>query len=102
MKNLLLFLAVTSALIFSSCEGDPGPPGPQGEPGINILGQVFEVNVNFQYNPDTGLQEALVNFPSTVFRIAVVPSEFATDGISMETLLEELTIDQTEIITIDN
>ena len=37
-----------------------------------------------------------------VFRIAVVPSEFATDGISMETLLEELTIDQTEIITIDN
>ena len=60
MKNLLLFLAVTSALIFSSCEGDPGPPGPQGEPGINILGQCFEVNVKFQYNTDNSRKEALV------------------------------------------
>lgn len=177
MKKLLLLVAVTSSLIFSACEGDPGPPGPEGAPGINILGQVFEVTVDFQYNTTTGIQEALINIPSSVevfesdvilvyrldqvvnasggaadawsplpqnfflgggdiiqyvfnhtffdvellidgnfdlsvlgsdftddqvFRIAVVPSEFATDGISMADLLEGLTLDPENIITIGN
>ena len=30
-----------------ACEGNQGPPGPQGQPGINILGKVFEVSVDF-------------------------------------------------------
>jgi len=60
MKKILLLLVVTSSLIFLSCEGDPGPPG---EPGINILGQVFEVNVNFT----TGNEfQQLVTIPSNI------------------------------------
>ena len=63
MKNILLFFALSTTILFTSCEGDPGP---QGEPGINILGQVFEVNVDFQYNSSTGLQESLVVIPTSV------------------------------------
>ena len=49
-SNILLGLA----LIFMSCEGDPGPPGPpgfdglDGLDGVNILGTVFETQpINF-------------------------------------------------------
>ena len=60
MKNILLFIAFTSAILFSSCEGPEGPPG---ESGINILGQVFEVNIDF----NTGNNFArLVTFPSNI------------------------------------
>ena len=37
-----------------------------------------------------------------VFRIAVVPSEFATDGLSMADLLEQLNIETENITTIGN
>ncbi|QNJ98883.1 collagen-like protein [Constantimarinum furrinae] len=60
MKQLLLFLALSTTVFFVSCEGDPGPPG---EPGINILGQVFEVTVDF--TPGNNFSQ-LVNFPSNV------------------------------------
>jgi hypothetical protein len=60
MKNILLLIAITGSLIFSSCEGDPGPPG---APGINILGQVFEVTVNFTAGNEFS---QLVNIPSNV------------------------------------
>ena len=63
MKKALLFLAVTVSVFFIACEGDPGPPGPQGESGINILGQVFEVNVDF--NSANGFSQ-LVTIPSNV------------------------------------
>lgn len=166
MKKILLLLAVTTSLFITSCEGDPGPPG---EPGINILGQVFEVNVDL--NANTNFQQ-LVSIPSNIevfesdvilvywlegvdngldlwsplpqtiyvnggsfqytfnhtfadvllflqgdidlnslgpdftndqiFRIAVVPSEFATDGLSMDGLLEQLNIDPATINTIGN
>ncbi len=43
MKKILL-LTVFAAFLFTSCEGPEGPPGP---PGINILGQVFEVSLDF-------------------------------------------------------
>jgi len=42
MKKLLL-LPIFSLLFLTSCEGPEGPPG---EPGINILGQVFEVEID--------------------------------------------------------
>ena len=60
MKKIFLLIAITGSLIFASCEGDPGPPG---APGINILGQVFEVTVNFTAGNDFS---RLVTIPSNV------------------------------------
>lgn len=60
MKNLLLFFALSTTIILSSCEGDQGPPG---EPGINILGQVFEVTVDFTPGNDFS---QLIDFPANV------------------------------------
>tara|TARA_A100000171_G_scaffold53119_1_gene77150 strand:- start:4798 stop:5340 length:543 start_codon:yes stop_codon:yes gene_type:complete len=180
MKKVLSFLAVTVSIFFIACEGDPGPPGPEGEPGINILGQVFEYNTDLLFDPG---QDALVSpilaFPNNVevfesdailvyrltgqdnsinppadvwtqmpyseffadntgdvlqynfnhtffdiqftldgnfdvsglgsgftndqiFRVAVVPSEFAQDGLSMEQLLDGMQLDPSEITTIGN
>lgn len=173
MKNILLLLAFSSSVLFTSCTGDQGPQGPQGEPGINILGQVFEVTVDFTPGNDFS---RLIPFPSNVevfesdvvlvylleevipgnggnidvwsqlpqtffvdqgtlvynfdytfldvrlfldgnfnlntlgsaftddqtFRIAVVPSEFATDTLSMSELLTILNIDSSQIEPIGN
>ncbi len=167
MKNILLFFALSATVLFTSCEGPEGPPG---EPGINILGQVFETTVNFSANNDFS---QIVTYPSNVvvyesdvilvyllegvtsngddvwsqlpqtffppqgtlvysfdhtffdvrlfldsnfdlttlgseftnnqtFRIAVVPSEFATANLTMEELLQGLEINPTEIETILN
>lgn len=60
MRYLVLFFALATVLLVTSCEGDPGP---QGEPGINILGQVFEVNVDFTASNG---YEQLVVFPSGI------------------------------------
>ncbi len=60
MKKIFLLIAITGSLIFASCEGDPGPPG---VPGINILGQVFEVTINFTDGNDFS---RLVTIPSNV------------------------------------
>ncbi|MFL1895362.1 hypothetical protein ACJRPK_06640 [Aquimarina sp. 2-A2] len=38
MKKVIFLLSLTT-ILFTSCEGDQGP---QGEPGISILAQVFE------------------------------------------------------------
>lgn len=168
MRKILLLFTAVSAIILSGCEGDPGPPGPEGEPGINILGQVFEVTLDF--TPTNGFSQ-LIQFPGNVevfesdtvlvylledvipgnggsidvwsqlpqtffvsqgtllysfdhtfldvrifldanfdlstlgpaftqnqtFRIAVVPSEFATANLTMGELLNGLNIDSTAI-----
>ncbi|PKA84299.1 hypothetical protein ATE92_2480 [Ulvibacter sp. MAR_2010_11] len=60
MKHLILSLLFTSTLLLTSCEGDQGPPG---DPGINILGQVFEVTVDFTASNN---YEQLIVFPSNV------------------------------------
>ncbi len=175
MKKLFLFLAVTATVFLTSCEGPQGPPG---EDGINILGQVFEVTTTFNYNPNTGLQESLIQIPSDVevyesdvilvyrlekvvndgnggtadawaplpqnfffnngdiiqyvfnhtffdvellidgnfdlstlgndftsdqvFRIAVVPAEYASANYTMEELLEVMQMDITDIVTLSN
>lgn len=66
MKNILLFLALSSSIIFSSCEGDPGPPGMDG--GL-VYAQVFEANVgNYQYDSAYNqLYSNLYTFPFTVY-----------------------------------
>jgi len=60
MKRIILFVAFTSAFLFSSCEGPAGPPG---LPGVNILGQVFEANLDFNTGNNFG---ELVTFPSNI------------------------------------
>lgn len=46
MKKLLLFLAFTGLITFTSCEGDQGPPGADGQDGQES--EVFELrNVDF-------------------------------------------------------
>lgn len=60
MKHLILLFAAFSTILFTSCEGDPGPPG---APGINILGQVFETTVDFTASNN---YEQLVVFPSNI------------------------------------
>ena len=59
MKKLLL-VSVLSVFLLSSCEGPAGPPGP---PGINILGQVFEVNINFNAGNDF---QQIITIPTSV------------------------------------
>lgn len=66
MKNIILFLALSSSIIFSSCQGDPGPPGPAG--GVEYA-KVFETNVR-SYQYDSGynqLYSSLISYPFTVY-----------------------------------
>ena len=64
MKKILALLAFT-AVLFTSCEGDPGPPGPSGEPGVNILGQTFEIeNINYSYDASANLWSTIIIFNS--------------------------------------
>ncbi|WP_111682895.1 hypothetical protein [Winogradskyella tangerina] len=49
MKRILSFITVF-ALLLTACEGDPGPPGPpgfNGQDGVNIVGQAFEIILDF-------------------------------------------------------
>lgn len=71
MKNILLFLALSSTVLFSSCEGDPGPPGQDG--GL-VYAQVFEATVNsYQYNAGNNtLYSSFYSFPFEVYESDVV------------------------------
>ncbi len=60
MRHIILFLAVTSTFLFSSCTGPEGPPG---DSGLNILGQVFETTINF--NNGNNFSQ-IVTFPSNI------------------------------------
>ncbi|WP_215225162.1 hypothetical protein [Echinicola shivajiensis] len=47
MKKILLALFVASAMIFQGCEGPEGPQGPPGVDGGLIVGEAFEVVIDF-------------------------------------------------------
>lgn len=71
MKNILLFLALSTTILFTSCEGDPGPPGKDG--GL-LYAQVFETTVNsFTYDASKNqLYSTFRAFPFEVFESDVV------------------------------
>lgn len=62
MKKILFTLA-TTVFFLTSCEG---PQGPQGLDGGLYFAQTFEDNVDFQFNNENGLLEALVNIPTSI------------------------------------
>lgn len=65
MKKLLLVFLV-APLFLVSCTSEPGPPGPPGVPGedgVNILGQIFEVTVDFESNQD---YSTFVDIPQSI------------------------------------
>ncbi|RFN58063.1 collagen-like protein [Marixanthomonas ophiurae] len=65
MKQILLFLALSTTFLFSSCEGDPGPAGP---PGDDFLAQTFEVTTTLQLNTQNNLyQTDRIAYPFEVF-----------------------------------
>lgn len=50
MKRLLTILGFAGIFAFQACEGPIGPPGPpglDGLDGVNIVGEAFEVEVDF-------------------------------------------------------
>ena len=67
MKKTILILL--STFFIMSCTGDVGAPGPQGPQGpqgpggVNILGSVFDVTVNFTPQNNYG---ALISFPQEI------------------------------------
>ncbi len=65
MKKVILCLLFCSILV--ACEGDRGPMGPPGEPGINILGQTFEYDhIDFVYESQYNLWSALIDIPTGI------------------------------------
>ncbi|GGE12502.1 hypothetical protein [Psychroflexus salis] len=64
--------------------GPPGPQGPQGPAGINILGNIFEVTVNFTSQNNYG---TLIDFPQEI-------EVFETDVVLVY-LLEDVIPDST-------
>ncbi|WP_194776402.1 hypothetical protein [Pararhodonellum marinum] len=58
MKKLLIALFVIGGLGFQACEGPQGPPGgpgpvgPAGPAGINIVAEVFELDLDFTQQND--------------------------------------------------
>ena len=63
MKNLFLLLAISTTIIFTSCEGPSGPPGPPGPVGEGYLGQIFEANITFTEGNNYG---RLITIPSSI------------------------------------
>ncbi len=50
MNKLTALFALVGLLVFQACtgpEGPMGPQGPEGLPGVNIVAEVFQENVNF-------------------------------------------------------
>ena len=63
-------MAISSTILFTSCEGDPGPPG---QDGVSFLGKVFETTVNFSYNSTVqNFDTQFIGFPFEVFESDVV------------------------------
>ena len=67
MKKLSILFAFI-ALSLTSCSSDePGPQGPPGEPGVNIVGQTFEFeDVDFEYFADGNFYATVIDIPAEI------------------------------------
>ena len=76
MKRLGLLFGLIISVINLSCEGPTGPPGPpglDGLDGINILGQVYDIVVDFTPPDYSVLSEFAIDAPNVeVFETDVV------------------------------
>ena len=58
MKNIAIVFAAFLSLLFVSCEGNQGPPGRDGLPGLNgtdgdeFLAAAFELSFDLGFDPD--------------------------------------------------
>ena len=66
MKKIIFFLALSTTILFTSCKGDPGP---RGQDGQDFLAQVYEVTVNnYQYDSaNNQLYSNIWEYPFTVY-----------------------------------
>lgn len=66
MKKFIFFLAMSSTILFTSCKGDPGP---RGQDGQDFLAQVYEITVNnYQYDSaNNQLYSNTWDFPFRVY-----------------------------------
>ena len=78
MKILHVFLLSTITLLFISCQGEDGRDGLDG---VNILGSVFEAEVDFNSGNDF---EVLIDFPNQieVFDTDVVVAYILVDVVN--------------------
>lgn len=88
MKTLTTILLLATAIIFTSCEGPQGPPG---EPGVNIMGTVFEFEGDFTPSNDYTIE---YQFPNnfTVYDTDVVLVYMLwdyTDGVDIWRLMPQ-------------
>lgn len=60
MKRTLSTIALFSILL-ASCEGDPGPPGLDGQDAL--AAESFDTTVDFEYFDNSGLQKTFINLP---------------------------------------
>ncbi|WP_405198535.1 collagen-like protein [Christiangramia sp. LLG6405-1] len=62
MKKLLSLILIASTIVACSSDGEVGPPGPPGQDGVNIVGQAFEIEADFN-DPDYSV---FADIPSTI------------------------------------
>ncbi|WP_035695839.1 hypothetical protein [Christiangramia portivictoriae] len=62
MKKLLSLILIASTIIACSSDGEVGPPGPPGQDGVNIVGQAFEIEADFN-DPDYSV---FADIPSSI------------------------------------
>ena len=68
MKKITILFAFLAFSLTSCSSDEPGPMGPPGEPGINILGQTFGdlTSRSFDYDADFNLYTHFLEIPADV------------------------------------